>query len=181
MANFNGTARSNYVRLRDGISIDDARRVINIFGLVELEVITQDEKGAEQTLFGLYSDDPDTGCWPTRLRIDDNINEDDIAHLARCLEITADDAEKMIDEIVAADGDYEFSWEDHIMPMVAEGEVFIVMEAGAEKLRYISGYAEAYCRKGKEVGMTALSLYDIYEKASGAFGVETSAIQEATY
>jgi hypothetical protein len=52
---------------------------------------------------------------------------------------------------------------------LADGEVLLVFSAGAEKLRYISAYAEAWDHNGNCV---TVSLSDIYEKARVAFGVE---------
>ena len=66
--------------------------------------------------------------------------------------------------------DLEFDWETCVMPFVAEGEVLVTMEAGAEKLRYIVGVAAAFVRVGTEVMSTALSLNDIYAQAVDEFG-----------
>lgn len=77
--------------------------------------------------------------------------------------------------------DVEFDIETLVMPFVKEGEVLVVMEAGSERARYVSGFANAYVRKGDKVLSTAISLGDIYEKAAETFSVEEAAISRAEY
>lgn len=67
-----------------------------------------------------------------------------------------------------------YVYED-IIPHLAEGEVAVFMEAGAENLRYITGWAIAVTWDGRTV---SVSLNDIYGKAFGAFGITTT---PATY
>lgn len=64
-----------------------------------------------------------------------------------------------------------------IAPHLQDGEVCILMESGAEKLRYISGYAEAFDSSGERV---TLCLQDIYKLAKEKFGAQAS-ITEAHY
>jgi hypothetical protein len=59
---------------------------------------------------------------------------------------------------------------------LAEGEVAVFMQAGAEKLRYISGFAIAVNAAGERV---ELVLDDIYEIAEKRFGV--TKVDRATY
>lgn len=68
------------------------------------------------------------------------------------------------------EGDKEFSFEESIMPYVSEGEVLVVMTVGAEKLRYITGTAMAYVRRGEEVQSAIIRLNDIYDVAKNKFG-----------
>jgi hypothetical protein len=63
-----------------------------------------------------------------------------------------------------------------ISPHLADGEVCILMEAGAEKLRYISGYAVAFTNEGREV---SVSLNDIYSLAQKEW--PNYSVTEATY
>ena len=49
--------------------------------------------------------------------------------------------------------------------LLAEGEVAVLEEVGAEKLRYLVGYAVAVNHRGERV---AISLDDIYEKVRAA-------------
>lgn len=53
-----------------------------------------------------------------------------------------------------------------IAPHLAEGEVAVFMEAGAEKLRYVAGYAVAVAWTGES---KTVSLNDIYDLAKTNF------------
>lgn len=82
------------------------------------------------------------------------------------------------------DGEYEeieFSFEEHVMPFAQEGAVVVAMSVGAEKLRYISGYAFAFIRKGEEVLRENISLSEIYERAAKKFEVDEGLISECRY
>jgi len=72
----------------------------------------------------------------------------------------------------------EFSFEEHVVPYLADGEVLITMQAGAENLRYVSGYAAAYT-KGEST--LYVSLDDIYKKAAEEWGISRAAISTAAY
>jgi diaminopimelate decarboxylase len=73
------------------------------------------------------------------------------------------------------DGEYvELDWAEIFKAHLEEGWVAIIMESGAEKLRYIAGYAVAYNSKGETV---SLNLDDIYGLAKSL----GSNITEATY
>lgn len=63
-----------------------------------------------------------------------------------------------------------------IHEFLEEGEVIVIQCSGAEKLRYITGYATAIHSSGKSV---EVSINDIYAKAKESFGKED--ISEATY
>lgn len=58
---------------------------------------------------------------------------------------------------------------DEIATLMDDDQVLIVMEAGAEKLRYITGYARAWNSKGE---VEAVNLNDIYEKARSKWGID---------
>lgn len=76
----------------------------------------------------------------------------------------------------------EFSWAEHVMPHIVVGEVLVVVCAGAEKLRYVSGWAQAYVRRANgTVDQTAISISDIYGKASEVFSVDLANITAAEY
>ncbi len=83
-------------------------------------------------------------------------------------------------EECAPDEELEFSW-NLLMPFIKEGEVLVAMESGAEAMRYIGGYAEAFVRRGNEVKSVSVSLHDIYKKAASEFGVDEDAISVAEY
>lgn len=80
------------------------------------------------------------------------------------------------------DNEIDFDFATVIMPHVAVGEVLVAMSAGAEKLRYITGYAEALVRdQDGSVRRTDISLNDIYAKAATDLGTNQADITEATY
>lgn len=132
MANFYGTARSNYFKVKDANAFKAWVETVPGLGFWEHE-----------GTFGIYSDCPDSGCWPSA-RWDDDEDEyfDLVAELA-----------------------------EHL----ADGEVAVLMEAGAEKLRYISGWAVAVHSSGEYV---CVSLDDVYKLAVEKFGVRPT---EASY
>jgi hypothetical protein len=61
------------------------------------------------------------------------------------------------------DVDFLAELSDHL----TDDSIAIVMAAGAEKLRYITGYAEAINNKGERV---SISIGDIYDLAKQKFG-----------
>lgn len=66
-------------------------------------------------------------------------------------------------EYANEDGDYvELDWAEIFKAHLEDGWVAIIMETGAEKLRYITGYAVAYNSKGETV---EIALDEIYERA----------------
>lgn len=72
------------------------------------------------------------------------------------------------------DDEEEIVWEDIFAEHLADGWVAIFMGAGAEKLRYINGWAVAYNNKGES---KVITLDDIYDVAKGL----GSNITQATY
>jgi hypothetical protein len=61
---------------------------------------------------------------------------------------------------------------------LAEGQVAVFMEAGAEKLRYLTGWAMAVSWDGR---VEHVDIDDIYAKAAERFGVHQSTITYCTY
>ena len=130
MSNFNGTARSNYFRVKDEGAFEAA-----MAALPDIKVWTKESDGALR--YAVSSDNGDTGCWPSCKY--DEVGEDE-----------------------------EIDMPDEIKPHLMDGEVCVLMEAGAEKLRYVSGWAVAFDNTDREV--VGVSLNDIYGKAVAAFG-----------
>lgn len=62
--------------------------------------------------------------------------------------------------------DEEIDYVNDLGNMLKKGEVAILMEAGAEKYRYVSGWAQAISWKCEEV---SISLGNIYDKALKKF------------
>jgi hypothetical protein len=75
----------------------------------------------------------------------------------------------------------DFDIETMLMPHIKEGEVLILMEAGSEKSRYVSGSSRAYIRQGDACRMVSVSLSDIFEKAAVEFSVDVKSIADASY
>lgn len=131
MANFNGTARSNYFRVKNPVVFEES-----MAALPDIKVWS--EVGEDKVeRYAIASDDGDTGSWPS-YRYDD-----------------------------VEEGE-EIDMPDEIKPHLMDGEVCVLMQAGAEKLRYISGYALAFDNTDRPV--VHVSLNDIYGLAEAAFG-----------
>ena len=171
-----GTARTNYVRLAPGVTEATLRAHLAQIGLNIEMVASRGSYSEEVTYFfhpGESSDDGDFPSWLYPDVPDRDESPEEFAALAKALGVTEAELDSR--------GEAEFSWEQHIMPFIAENAVLVVVVAGAEKLRYISGSARAFIRRGDEVSTTAIGLSDIYDKAAQEFGVEQKSISEATY
>jgi hypothetical protein len=124
MANYYGSARSNYFRVKSETAFLAA-----LHDIPDIEVHT----GQDGTVCVLVTGG-DFGGWPTL-----GWNED-------------------------TDEDYEIDLPAIVSEHLEDDEVAIFMESGAEKLRYVVGYAVAVNNKGER---EEVSLYDIYELAAG--------------
>ena len=72
------------------------------------------------------------------------------------------------------DDDVDFDIPKELSELLVEGQVVVMLETGAEKLRYITGRAVAFDHTGKVV---ELSLSEIYDRAKQEFGVEPTAAE----
>lgn len=68
----------------------------------------------------------------------------------------------------------ELNWEGIFIRHLADNQVAVIMGAGAEKLRYISGWAMAYNNKGESVGVNIADIYNLAKELG-------SEITTATY
>jgi hypothetical protein len=103
-----------------------------------LEVWNQTtEKGNDPTMFAIASDDPDGAGWPS-YSYDEETDEEE-----------------------------EFNIEDELPTHLADKQVAVLMEAGAEKQRYINGYAIAVHANGKTVMVRLDNIYDLARKEFG--------------
>ncbi len=134
MANWYGTARSNYFKVKDADAFKAWVDSLSDCVLIE-----------RNGLYGFYSECPDSGGFPSQRYDDETEDYVDI---------------DMVGELSA-----------HLV----EGEVAILMEAGAEKVRYISGWSLAVAWDARTLGV---NLADIYEKVKAEFGVAPT---DATY
>jgi hypothetical protein len=135
------------------VEVTDAEAFKKMAECNSLQVLTDGDK------FGLAPNDfSGDGCWPSEFT------------QTQC----TDDEDNVLEPV-------EFDFRKHVMPLVKEGQVLVVMQAGAEKLRYISGSATAFVRRGDDVSAVHLSLYDIYAKAAEVFGISEDDIIAAEY
>lgn len=135
MANWYGTARSNYFRVEDKgtfLKWADSRR---------LGVFKNEES---RDLFAIHGGSTDDGSWPS----------------------------------YDMEGDTEIDLVAELAQHLSEGQIAVLMEVGAERLRYLTGVAFAVDHKGRVVELT---LNDIYRTAARAFRVAESEITQATY
>lgn len=56
---------------------------------------------------------------------------------------------------------YEINWADIFKRHLADEQVAIIMGAGAEKLRYINGWAEAFNNKGESRAISLDAIYNL--------------------
>ena len=135
MANWYGTARSNYFRVKDRHAFLKwaDRRGLGVF--------KNEESG---DLFAIHGGASDDGSWPS----------------------------------YDMEGDTEIDLVAELAQHLPQGQIAVLMEIGAEKLRYLTGVAIAVNHKGRVVELT---LSDIYRKAARAFRVAESEITQAAY
>jgi len=197
MANWYGTARSNYFRVKDTNAFKAW-----IHAMPDLFLLEKDGK------FGFYAEG-DSGGFPSfinkhlaevkgTIRSPQGETVHTFTHVA--YGYAPDDEDVLADATRHFQGlpawkeqenptldleikekseeEIEVDWTSMLAPHLAEGEVAILKEAGAEKVRYITGWAMAIAWDGRT---TYIGLNDIYAKAAAEFGVESTSINEATY
>ena len=136
MANWYGTARSNYFRVNDN---DAFLKWADSRGLG----VFRNKENAD--LFAIHGGETtDDGSWPS----------------------------------YDVEGDTEIDLVVELAQHLPKGQIAVLMEIGAEKLRYLTGVAIAINHKGRVVELT---LNDIYRKAARTFRVPESEITQATY
>ena len=131
MANWYGTARSNYFLVKDD------QKFLEWASTLPIDA-EKCNSGEDEGKWMIYSTEQDSGGWPS-YRYDE-------------------ESEEYI----------EVDWPSVLSAHLQENEVAILMEAGAEKLRYVTGVATAIAWTGEVI---SLSLSDIYRQASEGFGV----------
>ncbi len=130
MANWYGTARSNYVRLKD------PEAVKQLLADRASDVSLQESSSAPGLFVFLVNGMSDSGGWPS------------------VCPLTAEGEE-----------DYDadpIGFDDLIAEHLVDGEVLILTEAGAEKLRYVTGRAHALRVKNGKRQDLVVSIDDIY-------------------
>ena len=130
MADWYGTARSNYFKVRD----NEAFKVF----MQDLSSMITEYNDADNTWW-IRADDYGNGGFDWTV-YDENFEPDDSVNAM-----------------------------DELASHLQEGEVAIFLEAGAEKLRYITGNALAIAWTGE---ITEIDLTDIYELVAKKYGIE---------
>ena len=130
MADWYGTARSNYFKVRDN-------ETFKVF-MQDLSNMFAEHNDVDNTWWIRANDDSNGG-------LDWTIYDEDFE---------PDDSVNAMDEFAS-----------HLQ----EGEVAIFLEAGAEKLRYITGNALAIAWTGEII---EIDLTDIYELVAKKYGIE---------
>ncbi len=123
MANYYGSARSNYFIVKDADVFEKA-----------LEHVPDIEIDKEGDKYCILVTGGDFGGWPSSIW-------DDEKDIAINIDVPVLVSEHLVD-----------------------GEVAIFMESGAEKLRYVIGYAVAINNKGETVAIGLDSIYDMAEE-----------------
>jgi len=137
MANYYGSARTNYFKVKDMEAFDKALENVPDIEVVRENIPPYSAEGIVPEGFdfggvGVLVSDGDCGGFPSF-----GFDEE-----------TGDDFDIDLGELIA----------DHL----ADGEVAILMECGAEKLRYVVGWAEAINNKRER---RFIQLGDIYDMA----------------
>ena len=147
MANWYGTARTNYVRVADE---EGLKKSIAPFGMET----SRDSEGR----IAFFGNDPDSGDFPSMAYQEPGEGETE-------------------------ETEVEFDWADRVVGFLVPGEVLVVQTVGAEKLRYVTGYAQAYqlSLDGQEVHDVDLNIDLIYELAAKKFGVDQQSITIASF
>ena len=125
MANWYGTARSNYFKVKDAEAFKSFADSVNLRW-----------HASPDGSFMIHANDE--GSWPNDYY--DETREDYVELDLVC----------------------------EISQHLQEDQIVVLIEAGAEKLRYITGYAVAFNKQAETVH---LSLDDIYEAALNKFGI----------
>jgi len=134
MANYYGSARTNYFKVKDEQEFLDALEDVPDIEVVRENIPPHCPDGIVPDDFdfggyGILVSDGDCGGFPS-MYMDTE---------------TSEDKELDLGGLIA----------EHLQ----DGEVAVLMECGAEKLRYVIGWAEAINSKGER---ESISLYDIY-------------------
>ncbi len=139
MANYYGSARTNYFKVKDMEAFDTALENVPDITVVRENIPPYNTDGIVPEGFeyggvGILVSDGDCGGFPS-FTYDDE---------------TGEDSELDLGELIA----------EHL----ADGEVAILMECGAEKLRYVVGWAEAINNKGERKFIQLGDIYDLAEE-----------------
>jgi hypothetical protein len=135
MATYTSSARTNYFRVKD---VDAFNKWIKQFS--GLETIVQERQG---TVGILFDDGVPTYRWGT-----EPIEGDEIDLTLPSLPT------RMADEV-------EIDFMEELALHLADEEVAVLQEVGAENLRFVNGYAIAVNNKGERRDISLENIYDL--------------------
>lgn len=163
MANYYATARTNYFQVKDRAAFEAAMEPFDC--TVEFETKVKPGHRYLRSLPEAEQASAETDEYACILW-----NTGDTAGIQNtCWDEDAEDGA----------GDYvEVDIPQLVSEHLVEGSVAVFEEAGAEKFRYVCGYAIAVNHLGDQV---SLNLGEIYERAATAFGISKDLITHASY
>lgn len=118
MANFYGSARTNYVQ----IDWEKAQAFAEEWDIKAVKSHSMSNEGELPWVCFLPGDDSDDGCFPSWVAVEDEEHPDGAYQK-------------------------EFSWHG-IYSLLPANQGLVVQTVGAEKLRYLVGYSEVYSNQG---------------------------------
>lgn len=167
MADWTGAARTNSVRLAQGVTIKDVRDRLDMLA-ADLGCEGDDPSSDGEPMVCFFSQSGDGG-FPSWVVPEDTPECRKLLQLAE-----GDDFPEQV----------EFDWAAHVMPLIKAGEVLIAKESGHEALRYITGRADAFMKTSDgQVHHASVDLSDIKRTAMEAFRYiqPDGALQGATF
>jgi hypothetical protein len=162
MADWYGSSRSNYFKVKD---VDKFKGLCDLWGI---ESISKDFDILLQNCEACLKKAPDVKCSEYVKRVVDKCEGRKEKQLLHGFLGSSDfgglpSFREEEDEKTGQTTEYEFDdFLTELATNIEDGWVAIMMECGAEKLRYITGFAMAINSKGEK---NSVSLEDIYEKA----------------
>lgn len=159
MANYVAAARSNYFRVKDeGAFLAWVQTLPGVSAQRNTPAsLTPDPEDHPNPYYTLLADDTDGGGWPFFRTVERTCGP------KGCGQAGCDPEDLGCQE--AREEDMEIDLPAELAGHLAEGQVAVLEEAGAEKLRYLSAHAVAVNAKGETIH---LDLSDIYDRAKAA-------------
>jgi len=167
MANYYGVGRTNYVRLKDEAAYQKfADLVVLLGGFIEYRNTPDGTKLV--AAFGNEEDGGFASSVDVQTLVDNgyvSAHADSELNATKSEYLTDQDGLREVDDWLVIESDLLYE----AYPLLAENEMLIFQTVGHEKMRYLSGYAQAIHSSGETV---EVSLDDIYKMAQIAFNLK---------
>jgi hypothetical protein len=162
MADWYGSGRSNYFKVTDE---EKFKELCQLWGI---EAITGERKVITDRCEACLNGKPDAECKEyVKVMVGECKGKEEIQRLHGFLGNTDSGGLPSFREDDETGTEYDFDdFLTELAPIIKENWIAIMEECGAEKLRYITGFAIAINSKGKK---ESVDLSDIYEK-TGSLG-----------